>query len=143
MPGGITPNGSVRWFIEADKHENESDRGNSKFLLEGSDRTQRDQFIGLTVQLPSLAANRAALLSQLQEQLSKATADNRIASVTVYLPLEDASSEYSVPSPSDSNNYDPDDASHWQIYFDWSLKVSDLPANVRQGWRSSKGSPLT
>ena len=101
MPGGFTRNGSMKWFVNADGKEKETKDGNGKWRLEGKDRTEKDGFFKITIQHPSGAANRVKFLRQLQQHVDRALADDTIERMTVYMPVEDATSGYQVPSPDD------------------------------------------
>ena len=132
MPGGVTPDGSVRWFIEAPKAPKETPRG-SKLRLDGKDDTNRGDFLKVSIRIPSNQANRARFIAQLGEQLLNATTH-----VTLYMPNEDQSNGYGPgqgnrPPQSDDLNValtEPE----WQIYFDWSITKPNLPANLQNGW---------
>jgi len=148
MPGGITPNGSVRWFVESESTRasvKDSDQGNGKHRLEGNGSTVKGNYFEIIIRYPSGADNRAQVIAQLMTQLSAATssgADN----LTLYLPIEDKTSGYDPgqgknPLRSDdlNANLGPTD---WQIYFDWSKTKADLPPAFRNGWKYRDGTPI-
>ena len=138
MPGGFTPNGSVRWFLEADRTEREIERGNGRYRLEGKDRTEKGYFMKVTIRYPSNAENRQRMIAQLKDQLSRATLEN-VGALTLYMPVEDEPSGYQPGqgnNPHRSNDLSsPLDPDQWQIYVDWSARKADLPADVQKGWR--------
>jgi hypothetical protein len=133
MPGGITPDGSVRWFIEALKAEKEMTNG-SKLRLDGRDPTNRGDFLKVSIRIPSNQVNREKFIAQLRAQL-----DNATTHVTLYMPNEDESNGYAPGAgnrPFQSDNLDVELLEpEWQIYFDWSITKPDLPDNLKDGWR--------
>ena len=144
MPGGLAPNGSVRWFIEALKPQKDAAKG-TKWRLDGKDDTKKGDFLKVVIQMPSDPANRTNFINQLREQLTKATAPGTDA-VTFYMPLEDSNNGYAPGEgnrPLQSDNMDVElGEDDWQVYFDWSKTKSDLPSNLQNGWRYPDQSPI-
>jgi hypothetical protein len=139
MPGGFTPNGSVKWFLKADRKDKETDESGGKWRLEGKDGTEKNNFFWITIKHPSNGSNRVKFLAQLAQHVARALADPLLQEVTLCMPVEDRTSDYQPPLDV-PGNYDPNNPGDWQIHVDWSRKVSDLPAELRQGWQSSTGS---
>jgi hypothetical protein len=144
MPGGITPNGSVKWFIEGDSYTAKK-LPNGKHRLEGEDGTRKNQYFKIIIQHPSRSDNRALFLLQLQQQVLQAIKDRGVKAVTLFMPVEDAQSGYRVPSSKEKANYRATNPDHWRIYVDWSAKVPSVP-RVPPGaslpWRSKGGGAL-
>jgi hypothetical protein len=138
MPGGITPDGSVKWFVEGDEYS-EKKLPNGKVRLEGRDATEKNQFFEITIKHPSRPDNRALFLLQLQQHVFEAVRDKSVNRLTVYMPVEDRQSGYPVPSEKSATNYRPSNRDQWSIYIDWSLKLSDIPRKRLQKWLSRRG----
>lgn len=123
MPGGFTPNGSVKWFVEADTKDSEVPQG-SKIRLEGRDEIDKDHFFQITIRYPKNSTNR----TKFQALLTAAGQNGTDEALTLTMPIEDQGSGYTIPSPADPANYDPEVAAHWHIYVDWPVKLSDAEA---------------
>jgi hypothetical protein len=117
MPGGFTGNGSVRWFVDANRVKgtpNNQNKGSGKYHQDGADTTDVYGRFTITIKHPTDKNERDAFRQALYDAWSASNAGAQIA--TFSIPIEDKQSQY--PNAPDEGT--PLVAADYQIFVDWS-----------------------
>ena len=113
MPGGFTGNGSVKWFVDANKVKGkptDEDKGGGKHHQDGVDDTPQGGRFKITIQYPKDNIERNAFRQALYDAWSASSAP-AVMAVTFSIPIEDNQSNVGITH----GGMGPDN----QIYVDW------------------------